>query len=432
MVALIVSVITLGCKVNYCESGSIISRLNKIQNVQASEGIFPADAYIINTCSVTAEADRKSRQYISKCVSLNPECKIIIVGCSSQNNPDKFRKNNVIALGGTHNKEDFVASIIDNLEKCKYNTLSDIIVFDKNNENFDVICEYTGESIPKTDKTRTFVKIQDGCNRFCSYCIIPYLRGRSRSRTIEDIVRECSLSQSDEIVLTGIDVSVYGKDIGCTLADLMLALKPLKARKRLGSLECEVIDEDMLNAANEADFCPHFHLSLQSGSDTVLKSMNRRYDTDFYYGKIQLIRKFFPNAGITTDIIVGFPTETEELFKESRMFIEKCEFSDIHVFPYSKRSGTLAAKKYDILPKNVVADRVKALLDVKKRLHGQFISKNLGSVQPVYVEDPEKGYNVGYTPNYIRVYSDAPCGIISNIRLKSAFGDGALGEPVTE
>ena len=429
MGALIISVITLGCKVNACESGSIISRLNGM-NHQASEGLFPADVYIINTCSVTAEADRKSRQYISKCVSLNPDCKIIIVGCSSQNNPEKFYKSNVIAVGGTHNKENFVSSVIENIGNCRYNTLSDIILFTKNDE---ILCKnpvYCGDSIPVSDKTRTFVKIQDGCNRFCSYCIIPYVRGRSRSRAIEDIVRECLLSESNEIVLTGIDISVYGVDIGCNLTDLMFALKPVKARKRLGSLECEIIDEHLLNAAAEADFCPHFHLSLQSGSDEVLKTMNRHYDTEYFYSKVELIRKYFPNAGITTDIIVGFPTETDELFNNSLKFIEKCSFSDIHVFPYSSRTGTLASKKYSVLPKKIVSDRVKAMLEVKKSTHGRFIAQNLGAVMPVYVEDGENGYNVGYTPNYIRVFCGAPCGKISDIKLLSAYNDGALGEKV--
>lgn len=430
MVALIVSVITLGCKVNSCESGSIVSRLNTLPTVQASEGIFPADVYIINTCSVTAEADRKSRQYISKCVAQNRDCKIIIVGCSSQNDPVKFYKNNVIAVGGTRNKEQFIASVIEKILQNEYNTLSDRIVFDKNSEEVAQKCVYSTESIPKSDRTRTFVKIQDGCNRFCSYCIIPYLRGRSRSRAIDEIVQECSLSQSNEIVITGIDVSVYGKDIGCSLADLMIALKPIKARKRLSSIECEVIDDELLNAAVEADFCPHFHLSLQSGSDEVLKSMNRRYDTDFYYNKVELIRRYFPNAGITTDVIVGFPTETDKLFDDSCKFIEKCEFSDIHVFPYSSRAGTLAAKKYTVLPKKLVTDRVKALLDIKKSTHARFITKNLGKVASVYAEVVEGGYTVGYTPNYIRVYSDARCGEISDVRLISAFKDGVIAKLV--
>ena len=429
MGALIISVITLGCKVNYCESGSIISRLIEMKH-QASEGLIPADVYIINTCSVTAEADRKSRQYISKCISLNPHCKIIIIGCSAQNNPERFYKNNVIAVGGTQNKEEFVVSIIENIDNLRYNTLSDRILSTKNDE---ISCNnpiYGRESTPKSDKTRTFVKIQDGCNRFCSYCIIPYLRGRSRSRAIEDIVNECLLSDSNEIVLTGIDISVYGVDIGCDLPQLMTSLKPVKARKRLGSLECEVVDDRLLNAALEADFCPHFHLSLQSGSDTVLKTMNRRYDTEYFYSKVELIRKYFPNAGITTDIIVGFPTETDELFADSIKFIDKCAFSDIHVFPYSSRTGTLASKKYSVLPKTVVTSRVKEMLDIKKRTHERFIAQNLKSVMPVYVEDSENGYNVGYTPNYIRVYSDAPCGKISDVKLLSAYEDGALGERV--
>ena len=205
---------------------------------------------------------------------------------------------------------------------------------------------YCYEQYPKYERTRAFVKIQDGCNRFCSYCIIPYLRGRSRSRGIDDILKECKLNESKELVITGIDISAYGKDNGSSLAELLNALSGIPARKRLGSLECEAVTDEVLCAMREGGYCPHFHLSLQSGSDIVLKSMNRRYDCEYYYSKVKLIRRYFPNAGITTDVIVGFPTETEDLFEESCRFIEKCAFSDIHVFPYSSRTGTLAHKKY--------------------------------------------------------------------------------------
>ena len=426
MEPLIVKVVTLGCKVNQCESASIVATL-KSNDIDASEGLDPADVYILNTCSVTAEADKKSRQYLTKMRKLNPSCHIIVVGCSSQNTPIKFDQSNVCAVGGTSNKSEFALnaakSIINNND---YSILSDRILYQKS-EN---LTEYCYESYPQSCRTRRFVKIQDGCNRFCSYCIIPYLRGRSRSRSINDILTECENNDSDEIVLTGIDISSYGNDIGVSLSDLLTALGKVRARKRIGSLECEAITDDVLAAMSSGGFCPHFHLSLQSGSDDVLKSMNRHYDRAYYYDKIKLIRQIFPLAGITTDVIVGYPTETNEFFDESCEFIKKCEFSDIHVFPYSSREGTLAHKKYKTLPPETVKSRVARLLEIKHELHARFISENLNSIAAVYVEDRENGYNVGYTPNYIKVYSNAPCGKIHNIKLVKPFMDGIYGEPI--
>ena len=426
---MIIRVITLGCKVNQCESASIVATL-RLNNYSASEGLDPADVYILNTCSVTAEADKKSRQYIAKMQKLNPACKIIVVGCSSQNSPSKFNKKNVIAVGGTANKSDFVLETIKRLYHNKhYNTLSDIILLDNSINYVEKIKEYCYEEYPISNKTRAFIKIQDGCNRFCSYCIIPYLRGRSRSRSVQDIISEVEKIQSNEVVITGIDVSEYGKDIGTDLPSLFAALSGRGMRIRLSSLECEAVNERLLDVMAKGDYCPHFHLSLQSGDNTVLKTMNRRYDTEFFLSKVQLIRKYFPLAGITTDVIVGFPTETDELFENSCNFILKCEFSDIHVFPYSRRDGTLAAKKYDTIHPDIVKQRVNKLLNIKNDLKTKFMCKNLGEVASVYVEDEEDGYNVGYAPNYIKVYSHAPCGDIVNLRLTSLNSTlGMFGE----
>ncbi len=422
-----IRVITLGCKVNQCESASIVAAL-KSRNLYASEGLGPADVYILNTCSVTSEADKKSRQYITKMCKLNPDCNIIVVGCSSQNNKHQFVRKNVIAVGGTICKIDFVTTAIEKL--CidnQYNTISDRIVFDKNIEKIGEFDQYCCEKYPIFDKTRSFIKIQDGCNRYCTYCIIPYLRGRSRSRSIDDIVNECKYIESREIVLTGIDLSYYGRDINGSFVELLRALSHIDKRKRLGSLECEVVDDELLKVMLDGNFCPHFHLSLQSGNTAVLKSMNRHYDTDYYYEKVELIRKYFPLAGITTDIIVGFPTETDDAFVDSVKFIEKCAFSDIHVFPYSNRTGTLASKKYKVLPPEIIKMRVQALLDVKKKLHQAFLNKNIGEVVPVYVEDREGDYNVGYTPNYIKVFTKAPQGIISDLLLSEPYDIGIIG-----
>lgn len=432
MGALIVRAVTLGCKVNSVESASIVAALNKLDNsINASEGLDPADVYILNTCSVTAEADRKSRQYIAKMTKLNPDCKIIVVGCSSQNNPKKFDKQNVIAVGGNVKKSEFVIKTINLLlQKDSQSILSDRILFDQNNENIAKKCDFQHEEYPKSNKTRDFIKVQDGCDRFCTYCIIPYLRGRSRSRNIHDIVAECNQSKSKEIVITGIDVSDYGKSERKSLTDLLRALSNVPIRKRLSSLECEAVNEELLTVMKDGNYCPHFHLSLQSGSDYVLKSMNRHYGTQFYYSKIELIRSFFPNAGITTDIIVGFPTEDDKCFTETVDFTKKCEFSDIHVFPYSSRVGTLASRKYTVLPKSVVAERVQTLLGVKRTCHANFLKKNIGTIASVYIEDRNGAFNEGYSENYLKVYSDSPCGSIVNLLLTEIYNDGLIGKPI--
>ena len=424
---MIIKVVTLGCKVNQCESASIVSTLKKF-GYDASEGLQPADVYILNTCSVTAEADRKSRQYISKMRKLNKDCRIIVVGCSSQNSSGSFSKENVFAIGGTTEKSTFVLECINKLyQNNHYNTLSDIILNEKTPQSGG---EYDYEEYPTYDRTRAYVKIQDGCNRFCSYCIIPYLRGRSRSRSVQSIAEECRNVESKEIVLVGIDISAYGKDLGISLVDLISALKDIKPRKRLGSLECEVVDERLLEAMSKGDFCPHFHLSLQSGSNDVLRSMNRHYDTSTYLQKTELIRKYFPLAGITTDVIVGFPTETEQLFEESCAFIERCEFSDIHVFPYSARKGTAAYKKYGTASVYAVDERVDKLLEIKHAARKAFLEKNIGTVADVYTETRQGALGVGYTPNYIKVYSNARIGDIQKLRLIKTLDDGLFGDPI--
>lgn len=429
---MIIRAVTLGCKVNQVESASIVAALNKLDNhINASEGLDPADVYILNTCSVTAEADRKSRQYITKMTKLNNSCSIIVVGCSSQNDPKKFNKSNVIAVGGTENKTEFVLSVISSLLKSKDKSIIlDRILFDKNTENFAKNCKNYSKTPQKSVKTRDFIKVQDGCDRFCTYCIIPYLRGRSRSRSIADIVDECKRSVSKELVITGIDVSDYGKGMDCSLTDLLRALSDIPIRKRLSSLECEAISEELLQVMADGDYCPHFHLSLQSGCDDVLKSMNRHYDTAFYYSKIELIRKYFPLAGIMTDIIVGFPTENDNFFANTVDFAKKCAFSDIHVFPYSSRVGTTAARKYTPLPKDLVSERVQTLLTVKKELHRNFLVKNLGTVSAVYIEDKNGEYNEGYSPNYIKVYSKAKCGCVTDLKLSEIYKDGVIGVPI--
>lgn len=264
---------------------------------------------------------------------------------------------------------------------------------------------YEEMPLPECLKTRNFVKIQDGCNRFCSYCVIPYLRGRSRSRLLENAANEILLSDAQETVVTGIDVSEYKDEKGRDLTDLMLAIKDAKTRIRLGSLEVSLITPRFLEALKQVKhFAPQFHLSLQSGSDAVLKSMNRHYTRAEYLEKCQMIYDTFPNASITTDIIVGFPTETEEDFLDSLSIVEEAGFAQVHAFPYSPREGTNAYKKYKELPFALKKERVDRLLEKaaleKKKYLEKFIQKQLELVP----ENTFDGYTEGYSENYIRVY----------------------------
>lgn len=408
-----VSVITLGCKVNECESRSLIAELRGAGH-KVCEEFVPADAYIVNTCSVTGEADRKSRQMIGRVTKLNPNAKVYVCGCSSQNDPDAYEKYpNVVYIGGTSKKTDILRRIMSD------------IVSDNRIEMSELPLCYENLPLPSHEKTRDFIKIQDGCNRFCSYCIIPYVRGRSRSRDLVSVraEAEAAAKQTKEIVLTGIDVSSYGKDIGSSLEELVLALADLPIRKRLSSLECSAVDRRLLDALSLAGFCDHFHLSLQSGCDAVLRAMNRRYTTEQYAQIVDLIRTYFPNAGITTDVIVGFPGETEDGFAQTCAFVRRIGFSDIHVFPYSERKGTRAASMPQI-PMELRRERAHRLGEIKGELKKSFAEKQIGKSLEVYFEEAERGEAAGYAENYVRVYAPAEHGEIRKIKISELYKEG--------
>lgn len=416
-----VVVFSLGCKVNQYEGRSMVEKL--IENgFDACDQPGYADAYIINTCSVTAEADKKSRQAVSRMLKYNPDAKVYICGCSSQNDPNKYlNKNNIRAIYGSFGKIQAIYSI-----------MSDVVLGDRHDPVVS-ICgmpdKYEDDLTPDLTKSRAFIKVQDGCNNFCSYCIIPYLRGRSRSRSIESIVAEAKdvCPKTREIVITGINVSDYGSDIGCKLADLVESLEKVPVRKRFGSLECNVIDDELLSKMKDSGFCDSIHLSLQSGSNGVLRRMNRHYTVEEFLNKISLIRKYFPDAGITTDIIVAFPGETDEEFCETLQTVEKAGFLDIHVFPYSIRPGTKAAGLLQV-DAAVAKRRVDELLRYKFMANRKFIDSQLGSECDVFVEDNEGEYNVGYTSNYIKVYTKAPIGSFFKHKIIKYYNNGAIGE----
>ena len=406
-----VVVFTLGCKVNQCESDALIRGLRD-RGYEVADELIPADLYIVNTCAVTNEAERKSRQMVARIRKLNQKARIIFTGCAAERTPDLFlQRQNVQLVTGTAAK----AKILDLLEQC-----GKFVQEDKS--------QYE-ELLPvKTLKSRTYIKIQDGCDNFCSYCIIPYLRGRSRSRDYEKIAREIRETEPVEAVLNGINLSAYRYN-GKNLTDLLYYLKDVLCRIRLGSLEVNIIDDAFLLACQSLnDFAPHFHLSLQSGSDAVLKKMNRHYTAEEYLEKVKLIRSYFPDAAITTDIIAGFPTETEENFEETLAFVRRVRFSAIHCFPFSARSGTVAGRMKD-LPMSVKKERVERLLAEGKAGHEAFIAENLNTVQEFIPETETDGFWAGYTGNYIRVYvENCKAGGRYRVRLTGRFRDGALAE----
>ena len=318
-----ISIVTLGCKVNQVESEKMAETLES-HGFKVSMGLNPSDIYIINTCAVTNEAERKSRNIISKLLKLNPNAQIYVCGCSSENNPDNFKKGDFVRkIVGNPNKFDLVGAILEDNEEHKNQTVQNISRV--------------------TDRTRAILWAQNGCNNFCTYCLIPYLRGREVSFPLEELEKEVhSLEkQANEIVVTGINLSAYGKDIPGSdgLIEVARLFKNSPSRFRFSSLEVNVItDEFLKELATFKNFCDHFHLSLQSGSNNTLKSMNRHYTKEQYLDKVNLIRKYFPNAGITTDVIVGFPTETDADFEESLKLTQDVNFSEMHIFPYSKRN----------------------------------------------------------------------------------------------
>lgn len=411
-------VMTLGCKVNDVESGSIIRGLEEMGYEVSREPVF-ADVYILNTCAVTAEAERKSRQAVGRLLKNNPNAKIIVCGCASEKSPESFTEKNVFAVSGAMRKNrvlDIVASGFAD-DYC--------------GKHIENTAEYEEMATPECLKTRNFVKIQDGCDNFCTYCIIPYLRGRSRSRNFESAVKEILESDAQETVITGIDISSY-KDGEKDLGDLLLAIKDANTRIRLGSIEVSLITEKFLSCAKQVkNFAPQFHLCLQSGSTKVLKSMNRHYTREEYLEKCKMIYSEFPDASITTDIIVGFPTETEEDFLDTLDIVEKVGYLHIHAFPYSPREGTNAWKKYKELPSDVKKIRLDTLMQKGEETHKNFIEKRIGKEYTMVPETFDGEFTDGYTENYTKVYVKGKIEKVpTKVKIVSVYKDGAIAEKV--
>lgn len=409
-------VFTLGCKVNGVESGSLIAGLRE-RGWEVSDELVFADLYILNTCAVTGEAEKKSRQAIARVRAVNPHAAIVVCGCAAEKAPEAFSaREGVFLVTGARQK----SKILELLDTLSADAAGQIQIDDTDNAYDDMLP-------PVSLKTRAFIKIQDGCNNFCSYCIIPYLRGRSRSRTIESAASEILSSTAEEAVITGIDISSY-RDGEAGLAELLEAVKDAKCRIRLGSLEVGVINERLLESAQRVrDFAPQFHLSLQSGADAVLRKMNRHYTREEYLAKVALIRRYFPSAAITTDIIVGFPTETEADFADTLDLARRAGFSHIHCFPYSRRTGTNAAKLKDLAPQ-VKKERLHRLMVLAEELRTEYERKFIGKTLELVPEEQKDGYTVGYSENYIRLYVKGEVLSRQRVRAVGEFCDGLLAE----
>ena len=399
-----VHIVTLGCKVNQYESDSMLEALINEGCVRA-ESDEPADIYIINTCSVTNMADRKSRQMISRMRKQNESAIIAATGCYVQAIGDELLKNTSVDLIIGNNRKKDAPRILS--EYISEGTTSDSFI------DINADCNYEDMSINMPENhTRAYMKIQDGCNNFCTYCIIPYVRGRIRSRKLSDILTEAATLAKNgvkEIILTGINVSSY-EDGDFRIKDVICRLSKTEGieRIRLSSLEPRIISRDFLEAVSKLpNFCPHFHLSLQSACNKTLKAMNRHYTIEEYADSVKMIREYFDNPAITTDIIVGFPGETDEDFEDCYKHLEELELYEMHVFKYSRRKGTIADKMPDQVDEQIKTERSNQLLKLTAKQKKAFEELFNGTTQEVLIEEivtkNDKKYLRGHTTRYILV-----------------------------
>ncbi|MBE6806595.1 MAG: tRNA (N(6)-L-threonylcarbamoyladenosine(37)-C(2))-methylthiotransferase MtaB [Ruminococcaceae bacterium] len=421
---------TLGCKVNQYETQAMRRILEQAGYQTAEFGNTEAlpDVLVINSCTVTGESDRKLRQFLRRCRRQVPEGILVLTGCMPQAYPEKAAalEEADLVLGNAARRD-----ILPRLEQYLANRqrVVDISQHEKIYEPLD-IDEFQG-------RTRAFIKIQDGCNRFCTYCIIPYARGRVRSRRPEDITAELERLAAKgykEVVLVGINLTAYGQDNGLTIADAVDAACRVEGieRVRLGSLEPDFItDETIARMKAQPKLCPQFHLALQSGCDATLKRMNRHYTTAEYADLCRRLRQHFPGCALTTDVMVGFPGETQEEFEASCRFVEEMAFSRVHVFAYSRRPGTIA----DRLPGQVdtaeKARRSKQMIAVCRQTAETYAERYIGTTVPILLETPYPDGSIdGHTDTYqtVRVKSDRPSGSIVNVKILSRKGDELYGE----
>ena len=423
------NIITLGCKVNQYESEAV-EEIFQARGYEKKQN--NADIYVINTCTVTNMSDRKSRQMISRARRDNPEAVIAVMGCYSQVKPEEVAAiEGVDVVLGSRNKEE-VVDLCENVLQNK-KAIDKVLSFSETKTIEEL------EISNQEAMTRAYMKIQDGCNMYCSYCLIPYARGNIASRDMDSIKKEAErLAQNGykEIVLTGIHVASYGKDLrnGISLIDVIEEVSKTEGieRIRLSSMEPRHITREFLErmkATGKA--CDHFHLSLQSGSDDILRAMNRKYDTKIFKEKVNLIREVFPNAGLTTDIIVGFPTETEKNHEETKDYVKEIKFAKTHLFKYSKRDGTKAASMKPEVDGNVKKERLKELEAIEEVNRLNFLKNQIGKTLSVLFESKSdmEGYKSGYSTNYLRVNvkDDIGDNEIRNVLITEIINDELIG-----
>lgn len=421
--------LTLGCKVNQYETVGLRELFMKDTN-SVTNKISEADVVVINSCSVTAESDRKTRQLVRRCRRTAPNAVLVLAGCMAQVATDLLTALPEVDL------------VVGNRELGRVPRLVETFLQDKIRRNCVLLHteNETYQTPPITtfpERTRAYMKIEDGCDRYCSYCIIPFARGHVRSRSLCDIQKEAqklAASGYNEIVLVGINLSAYGHGETFDLCDAVATVCNVDGikRVRLGSLEPDHITDTMLEKFKEQEkFCPQFHLSLQSGSDGTLKRMNRHYDSAFYFDLVERIRAVFPDASITTDVMVGFAGETQEEFDESYCFVEKIGFAKTHVFVYSKRQGTFAATLQNQVAPSVAEERSRKMIALTDRLEQEFYEKQCGMVFPVLFETAENGAQEGFTPNYTRVRvetDEALTGQIKNVFIERVENGVCIGK----
>lgn len=424
----------LGCKVNSYEAESMEQMLINAGYKMVHFGEEPADVYIINTCSVTNIADRKSRQMLHKAKKMNPEAVVIAAGCYAQADSENVKKDEAVDIVLGNNMKIDIVQVLDEYFKNKTTSLSNENVDNQASNDVNIVDlskvqPYEELEIDRVNEhTRAYIKIQDGCNQFCSYCIIPYVRGRIRSRNMESIVKEVKRLVENgykEVVLTGIHLSSYGVDNGKgSLLEVIEAVNEIEGleRIRLGSLEPRVVTESFASKLSKMQkMCPHFHLSLQSGCDDTLKRMNRKYTTAQYKESCDILRKYFDNPAITTDVIVGFPAEIQEEFETTKKFLCDIRFYEMHIFKYSRRRGTVADKMDNQIDEKIKTERSAQLIKLEQKMSKEYREFYLGKTVDILIEEKVEidgvSYYAGYTKNYIRVV--IPVGTLDNLAINN-------------
>ena len=420
---------TLGCKTNQYETQAMEHFLTE-QGHEIGHFDEECDGYIVNTCSVTAVADKKNRAVIRRCRRENPQAVIGVCGCYSQHAPEEVRALGIDVIGGSGGREEFIAMMLSALESREHQEKLDNAL---RRREFEVLPAGGLE-----ERTRAMLKVQDGCVNFCTYCIIPYTRGPVRSAPLEVAVaqaKELAARGYREIVVTGIEIASWGVDLPGKPEPALLIEQVAQAvpelRVRLGSLEPRIVTEEFCQRmAKLPNLCPQFHLSMQSGCDTVLARMKRKYDTARYFESVSLLKRHFPGCAVTTDMIVAFPGETEEEFAESLSFIRRCGFADMHIFPYSRRPGTPADKMPGQHNNATKEARSKAAIAVAEEMSREYRESLIGTNLEVLFEEQDGEYFTGHAPNYVKVYAKGENlhNEVCNVTVTAVYQDGVMGE----